>query len=99
MPYPKHRPEVGHARVEDTPEGEAWIWRVQCACGQTAHVPHHHRLDAEAAADEHKAAVAPPENQRCREPLKHRTRWHDWCALCVDQAVLPGFENLTGVAG
>ncbi|MCY9787945.1 hypothetical protein KIK06_29115 [Nocardiopsis sp. EMB25] len=94
MPYIRHRPHVGRADVEDTPEGEALVWRVQCACGTTAATAHYSFLDATNAAEDHKAAVAPPESKQCREPLKHRTRWHDHCALCLDQMPLPGFEDL-----
>ncbi|MEE2041561.1 hypothetical protein Q8791_30500 [Nocardiopsis sp. CT-R113] len=94
MSYIKHRPEVGLGRREDTPEGEALIWRVRCACGTTAEAAHYRYADAAAAVEEHRLAAAPPPGKRCREPKKHRVAWHDWCPLCANQLTLPGFEDL-----
>ncbi|MFD3685415.1 hypothetical protein ACFWTE_11420 [Nocardiopsis sp. NPDC058631] len=94
MPYIRHRPEVGYGRREDTPEGEALIWRVQCACHATAEAAHYRYADAVAATEEHQLLVAPPPHKACREPRKHRVAWHDWCGLCADQLPLPGFEDL-----
>ena len=93
MPYIRHRPEVGYGRREDTPEGEALVWRVQCACGTTGHTPHYRYAAAMAAVQEHQVATAPPPELACREPRRHRTGPYDHCPLCTWQLPLPGMED------
>lgn len=90
--YIRHRPQITHA-IEDTPEGESVVYRVRCCDLQG---PYYFRYrDAEVDLEQHLAAVAPPQDKTCREPKKHRSKPHDWCALCIDQEPLPGFDHLT----
>ncbi|MFV2194789.1 hypothetical protein [Nocardiopsis sp. LOL_012] len=94
MPAPLvHRPEIDVPAIEDTPEGEALVWRVRCACTATNTARYYSASEARKAAEAHKAAVAPPPGQACREPGKHRTQPHDHCLLCICQDPLPGFDT------
>ncbi|MGW5880265.1 hypothetical protein ACWFMI_27335 [Nocardiopsis terrae] len=97
MPRPiRHRPQLAHA-IEDTPEGEALVWRVQC-CSATQAAGHFRVVEAEQALQDHLVEVAPPPGQACREPRKHRCQPHDHCPLCADQLPLPGMEDPALVA-
>lgn len=89
----RHRPKVAMS-YEETDEGWAAIYRVACPCGD-AFPSHFTRKDALAVRDNHYALVAPPAEERCRDPRAHRNRWWDACPLCAGQASLPGFEHLT----
>jgi len=93
VPYIRHRPEIGTGRREATPEGEALVWRVQCACAATGQTPHYRYAAAMAAVQEHQMATAPPPEKACREPRRHRSGPYDWCPLCSDQQMLPGMED------
>ncbi|WP_017578570.1 hypothetical protein [Nocardiopsis kunsanensis] len=89
----KHRPKV-RKQARYGGEGPGFDYRLECTCG--------HRTDwtpipgaSEQAKTEHLEAVAVPEEDRCRDPKTHKTRWWEFCPVCAYQLALPGFEEIT----
>ena len=78
---------------ENVGSGWAFVYRVRCTCGLRG-AAHPTKKQAIAARDEHRAAVAPPADSRCRDTQAHRTCWWDACQLCQYQDTLPGFEEI-----
>ncbi|SHK92440.1 hypothetical protein SAMN05421803_14314 [Nocardiopsis flavescens] len=97
MPPIRHRPRV-HRWREDTSQGEAWCYQVRCECGTEFGEYYAERL-AETERAEHRMAVAPPREQRCRDPKRHRMQSWDRCCVCADQLPLPGMEDPAALAG
>lgn len=97
--HARHRPRLAYTEEVLLAEGWTPAWRVRCTCGLDG--PHRpggrtgKRL-AEADLARHLEAVAPPEDQRCRDPRDHRTTWWDPCPVCAHQLALPGLDDLTG---
>lgn len=88
----RHRPKVRRWR-EETSQGEAWCYQVICSCG-TEFDEHYAKRLAESDRLRHRMDVAPPVNERCRDPKKHRCQPWDFCPLCAYQIALPGFEEI-----
>lgn len=88
----KHRPRIARW-CEETPQGEAWCYRVECPCGEEFGT-HYTKKFAESDLLRHRMGVAPPASERCRDPQQHRMQPWDRCPVCVDQLPLPGFEHL-----
>ncbi|MBB6001352.1 hypothetical protein HNR25_005183 [Streptomonospora salina] len=85
----RHRPVV-RRRIGATDEGEAYLYRAVCGgCGWSG-TDHPAHLYATDDRDAHLVEVTPPEEERCRQPKRHRSAPHDRCALCADQLALPG---------
>ena len=73
----RHRPAI-RRRIGATDEGDAYLYRAVCGCGW-ASPEHLLRFEAADDRDTHLSEVAPPENERCRQPKKHRSAAHDRC--------------------
>lgn len=86
----RHRPRVARWQ-EETSQGLAWCYQMQCECGIEAD-EHYTKRFAAADRAAHRDEVAPPRSQRCRQPTTHRMQWWDRCPLCADQLALPGLE-------
>lgn len=83
-----HRPRI-ERHQEETTEGLAWCYRLACSCGEEFD-EHYAKSRAAADRDAHLSEVAPPDDERCRQPKAHKTRSWDHCPLCADQ--LPLFD-------
>lgn len=97
MPAPiRHRPKI-HRWREETSQGEAWCYGVRCTCDAEFDEHYNKRLATYERA-KHLMAVAPPREQRCRDPKRHRMQSWDRCPVCADQLPLPGMEDAAALA-
>lgn len=89
----RHRPKIVRNR-EATSDGEAWVYRLTCTCGETGH-GHYAKRDALADRNRHVTGMAAPPELRCHRPDDHGCRAWDACDVCSHQAALPGLDPQT----
>lgn len=70
------------------------VYRLVCGCGFEG--PARTRMtNLRGDVTAHLVAVSPvPQDERCTQPTAHRRRPWERCALCADQLVMPGMEEL-----
>jgi hypothetical protein len=87
----RHRPRVTRRR-EETREGEAWAYQVRCPCN-TEFETHYAKRIAQNDRSRHLMDVAPPREERCRDPKRHGCQPHDRCVVCSHQLALFDIEE------